>query len=114
MNLIRTGNLGRWVNVRQFDPVVIQGVRNQEDHKCGHNREGKWRGTWHVVKDTEKIECRVRRRHAEVDGNIKVFQRNCQKRVRKDGDEVPFAERAAVTSHALPVNGLTATGHTER
>ena len=42
-NPIRGGTLGRRVNGRPFHPAVIQGVRNQEDHKCGHT-EGKMGG----------------------------------------------------------------------
>ena len=37
-------------------------------------------------------------RRVEVDGNVEVFERGCQKRVRQDGDEVLCAERAVVSA----------------
>ena len=56
------------------------------------------RGTWHVVRDTERVERRVGRGRVEVNGNVEVFEGGCQERVRKDGDEVLCAERAVVSA----------------
>ena len=55
------------------------------------------RETWHLVRDTQRIERRVRRERFEVDG-MSRFEGGRQKRVRQDGDEVLCAERAAVSA----------------
>ena len=49
----------------------------------------KGRGTWHVVRDSERMSAEFAGGRVEIDGNVE--------RVRQDGEEVLCAERAAVT-----------------
>ena len=65
-----------------FHPAVIQGVEIRRTTSVGtaEREDGRW--TWHVVRNTERIQCRVRRGRVEIDGNIEVFKGGRQKRVR--------------------------------
>ena len=80
----RGGTLGKCVKGSTIPSSCHSRVRNQEDQKCGHSREGKWEEDVACRQDTEKIECRVRRERVEVDGNVEVFELR--------------SERAAVTA----------------